>query len=149
VPTSYFLLCTQYFQFSILNRRDTDIFIILFPFKIRQYLAKKIAVTKTTYIQYLNFSKLERNCSSIWHYTSICLYLSLKKVWNYLQCDNGGWEGGGKVQKNYIDLTNVTIIYLLKFKNTYVLGISVTMQYYGTVQIEITTAFNGHNQRII
>lgn len=60
------------------------------------------------------------------------------------------WHVGGKKgTKNYIDLMCVMIIYLLKFKNIYILGISVTMQYYRTVKIEITTAFNGRNQRII
>lgn len=55
------------------------------------------------------------------------------------------WQWEGRVYKNDIDLTTVTIIYLLKFKNTYVLGISVIIHYYGTVQIEMTTDFNGHN----
>ena len=40
-------------------------------------------------------------------------------------------EGKGELQKNYTDLIiSVTTIYLLKFKNTYILGISVTMQHY-------------------
>jgi hypothetical protein len=46
-----------------------------------------------------------------------------------LTCDIVG-EGGGGLQKNYTDLISVTTIYLLKFKNTYILGISVTMQHY-------------------
>ena len=53
-----------------------------------------------------------------------------KKIMKLLTCDIVG-EGKGELKKNYTDLIiSVTTIYLLKFKNTYILGISVTMQHY-------------------
>lgn len=58
-------------------------------------------------------------------------------------------RGRKKSTKNYIDLMCVTVIYLLKFRNIYILGISVTTQYYRTVKIEITTDLNGRGQQII